>query len=245
MTKPRSKSSVSPDEHLLVVDSDDNESYFLAVLLQRIGYRVCTVKTAAQALESMAMSLPALVLTTHTLPDISGEVLIERLNQDPGMADVPVIVLAGADDVGAEKHVLDAGAAAYLTKPVRTEDLYRAVQTTIESTPRKNIRIRTRLPIIIDGVELDYEGGEYVSMLSERGMHVRTHMPRQQKRQHSVLIRIHDRVISLIAEVLYRQEHSDTPLPEPGTGFKFVQISPKDRQYLKQYVLEEVTKGIS
>jgi DNA-binding response OmpR family regulator len=245
MTKPHIHISSVPEDHLLLVDSDENESYILAALLQRFKYYVITARTGARALESMAASMPVLVLTTQKLPDMGGADLIGRLNQASGTAGAPVIVIGEANDVGAEKDLLDAGAAAYLAKPLRVEDLYRAIQSAIESTPRENIRINTSLPITIDGVELDYEGGECVSTLSEQGMHVKTRMPQQHKMQHSVLIRIHDRAISLIAKVLYRQEPHNTVLPEPGMGLKFVQISSEDRQYIKQYVLEEVTKGIS
>jgi hypothetical protein len=109
----------------------------------------------------------------------------------------------------------------------------------------EHIRIfHTCLPITIDDVQPDYEKGECVSELSERGMRVRTRMPRQDKTLHAVLIRINDRVISLIARVLYRQASRDKLSPAPEMGLEFVQISPEDRQYIKQYVHEEVTKGI-
>lgn len=245
MPKPRLHISSVLGDHLLVVDSDDNESYFLALFLQRFKYQVLTVKTGSQALESMATSMPVLVLTTQRLSDMSGADLIKMINQSPGTTDVPVIVLDEANDVGAEKNLLNAGAAAYLTKPVEVEDLYRSIQTAIESTPRENIRINTSLPIAIDGVQLDYEGGEFVSVLSGQGMHVKMRRPRQPEMQHSVQIRIHDRNISAIAKVLYRQEPHNTLLPEPGMGLKFVQISQEDQRYIKQYILEEVTKGIS
>lgn len=245
MTKPRLHISSVPGDHLLVVDSDNNEAYFLALFLQRFKYQVLTAKTGAQAIESMAASMPVLVLTTQRLSDMSGADLIRMINQSPGTTDIPVIVLDEANDVGAQKNLLDAGAAAYLTKPVQVEDLYRSIQAAIESTPRENIRIDTSLPIAIDGVQLDYEGGECVSVLSGQGMHVKMRRLQQPKMQHSVLIRIHDRNISLVAKVLYRQEPHNTLLPEPGMGLKFVQISQEDQQYIKQYILEEVTKGVS
>jgi hypothetical protein len=43
---------------------------------------------------------------------------------------------------------------------------------------------------------------------------------------------------------LPRPSSRDKLLPEFGMGLEFVRMSPQDRQYLKQYVHEEVTKGI-
>jgi len=43
MTKSRLHISSVPGDHLLVVDGDDNESYRLAMLLQRYKYQVLTV----------------------------------------------------------------------------------------------------------------------------------------------------------------------------------------------------------
>jgi CheY-like chemotaxis protein len=245
MTTRGLHNTAAPGDYVLVVDSNENEAYILAALLQRFRYRVTTARNAARALESMAASMPALIVTMQSLPDMGGPDLIRRFTKASGAATVPVIVLDEANAVGEEKRVLDAGAAAYFTKPVPVEDLYRAVQAAMETTPRENIRVNTNLPLSIDGVRLDYEGGEHVSMISEQGMHVKMRNLHDLKRQFSVMIKIHDRVISLIAEVVYRKEPSSTPPPELGIGLKFVRIAPEDRQYIKHYVETEVTKGIS
>jgi hypothetical protein len=36
-----------------------------------------------------------------------------------------------------------------IRRPVQAEDLYHIVQSTIENTPRENIRIHTRLPVMV------------------------------------------------------------------------------------------------
>lgn len=243
MTKPRSKRS-SPDDHLLVVSNDDNEAFHLACLLQRFEYRVVTARTAAHALASLSAAMPLLVITKQALPDMSAVDLITRLNKRPGANQIPVIVLAGAYDVGAEKRVHNAGAAAYLASPIQPEDLYRAVQSALEVNPRKNVRIRTSLPATIDGSPLDFEKGECVATLSEQGMCVKMHKPRQQKTLHSVLISINDRSIPVLAEELYRQLPVDGSCGERGVGFRFVEISLENRQFIKQHIMAEVLKDI-
>ena len=242
-TKSRSNASLFADNHVLLVDGDDNDLFYISILLQRFECAVFTSKTAGVALESTAVARPILVITAQNLPDMSGFELIQRLRQDPGTADVPVIVLTHADDFIAEKSCLDAGAA-YLAKPVQAEELYRTVQSAVESTPRAYIRVPTSLPVAIDGIQLAHERGECVSLLSEQGMYVRTLMPQQPRTLHSVQIRIRDRIISLDVMVLYRQAFRDGLFKEPGMGLKFIRISPEGQEFIRQYIREEVTKGI-
>jgi DNA-binding response OmpR family regulator len=63
-------SSISSDRKkrfLLIVDSDANHLFYVAMLFQRFEYKICTAKTAEEALDMTSVALPALIITDINL----------------------------------------------------------------------------------------------------------------------------------------------------------------------------------
>ena len=86
---------------------------------------VRTVPTAELALAFVQSLRPALILLDEPVPDSSGPALCRRLRGTCPLADVPIIV-RGPNPSSDE--ALSAGANAYLRKPVREEELRRAIR---------------------------------------------------------------------------------------------------------------------
>ncbi len=229
----------------MVVDGDANDLIYVSILLQRFQYHVCTARTAAEALAMTAVAPPILVVTAQFLPDMSGYDLFLRLKLDPRTSEVPFIVLTHAGDLITEQRFREAGAAACLDKPVQVEDLYPAVQKAIESRPRKNLRITTVLPVTVNGVLLSSDAGECATVLSEHGIYIRTLKPSAVNAHLLVTILVKNRLVSVEAVVLHTYGHGQGLFKEPGMGLKFVHIAPEDREFIKQYIREEITRGVA
>ena len=76
---------------------------------------------------------PSLVLLDLHLPDMGGEEVLQRLRDDPATASIPVVIVsADAIDRNIQRR-LEAGASAYLTKPVDTRLLMEVVDELIHS----------------------------------------------------------------------------------------------------------------
>lgn len=230
--------------YILLVDSKNSDLFTCSMLLQRFEYRVCTSTTAGQALEMASVAVPSLVIADLALPGMSGLDLFSLLKQDPRTAAVPVIFLGERTDHTAEERCRDAGASACLAKPVEAESLFRAVQAAIESHPRVNIRIPTKLSVSVNNMPLDSIEGECASVLSEHGVYVRMRNPYQRNEQLAVELRINGRTIPAEATVLYSHRFDDGPFREPGMGLKFVNIAQNDREFIKEFIRGEITRGI-
>jgi CheY-like chemotaxis protein len=61
---------------------------------------------------------PDLILLDLNLPDMHGSVALERLQADPDTAEIPVIVLSADATESQIRSLFNAGARAYLTKPL-------------------------------------------------------------------------------------------------------------------------------
>jgi CheY-like chemotaxis protein len=229
---------------LLVVDSNANDLFYLSMLLQRFEYNISTAANGAEALKMTGIAAPSLVVASSVLSDMPGLELIRRMKQDPRTAIVPVLVKTADRTQETERLYRQAGAAACLYEPVNAEELYRTVQSAIEPTPRQNIRIHTMLSVIVDGKPLDCVEGECASVLSEHGMYVRTLRPYSSKTRLPVQIVIKGRSIPVEAEVLYCHKFGEGPFKEPGMGLKFVRVAPQDQELIRQFIREELVKGI-
>jgi PAS domain S-box-containing protein len=70
---------------------------------------------------------PDLVFLDLDLPDIPGEEVLARLHADPRTADVPVVVISADATNGQKRKLLDAGARAYVAKPIDVGRFFRIV----------------------------------------------------------------------------------------------------------------------
>jgi CheY-like chemotaxis protein len=243
-TEGKGDSAKRSARYLLIVDDVASERIYTSMLIQRFGYNSCTTASGKEALEMATTVVPALIITDHDLPDMKGMDLVRKLRGSAWTAYVPVIVKAAVIAETDIQQYRKAGVAAILDHTGSTESLFRAVQTTLEATPRGTIRVRTRLPVVVDGRQLECGEGECVSELSEYGMYIRTLHPCPLHKKVAARVTIHERTIEVEAEVLYCHHFGEGPYRQPGMGLKFIAAAPGDRDYLKAYIDEEITKGM-
>jgi two-component system cell cycle response regulator DivK len=229
---------------LLVVDSDTDHRYFLSMLLQRFEYKTFTAATAREALAMTAVTVPSLIIISAGLMDMSGLDLMQHLRQESSTAAVPLIAMRRQDDVIGEGQCFKQGVIACLCKPVSAEQLYRSVQEILEATPRAHIRIRTLLPVQTGVASYDYFDDAFTTDLSEGGMFVRTGKPADVNMRLSCRLQLYGQVIQMDTIVLYRNRLGGKLYREPGMGLQFSRIEAKDRELIRRFVRNEVTRGI-
>jgi len=230
--------------YILVVEGNNSELFYTAMLLQRFSYPVCTARTAGAALDMVSVAVPALVITDKILPGQSGIDLVRMLGSTIRTFSVPIILLLPPGETGPRKLDFEGHGALCLPKPLNLEYLYRTVQEVMEPHPRTNIRIQTELQVTVNKVALDREKGECVTRLSAHGMYIRTLEPFNPHDQVSVAIEIKGRPITADATVLYNRRFDNKPFMDQGMAVKFIRMRGEDRQVLSQFIREEVTRGI-
>lgn len=227
---------------ILVVDNSQRDASYTAMLLQNFGYNSTTVRTGEEALEFIGFAKPALVVTELILPLMNGFDLAERLAQDPETASIPFILQTRFTDQTTEDRCRMAIKGGCLNKPVQSADLYRVVQRALEPTPRQNIRISTFLNAAI---EKSLSGTEFVTMLSDEGLFMKTVEPRPVGSYHTVTFLLDDRIVRTYAVVLYVYRFDENPDKEPGMGMKFLYLSPVDEEVIRSHIREQVRPGIT
>ncbi len=123
-------------ETVLVIDDEPAELEAAREILARAGYGVVQALSGQEALDvyrEYGESI-ALVLLDIVMPKMSGRETLAGLKQiDP---DVKVVVASGFSRHGQAHDLLEAGAAAYIHKPYRTDELAATVRTTLDGPPK-------------------------------------------------------------------------------------------------------------
>lgn len=110
---------------ILVVDDDPKHLKLLGLKLANEGYRVITFESGKEALKTIKLEKPGLVLLDIMMPDMNGLETLKRIKRlDP---DIPVAMVTSVWDNDEAKKAFEAGAYDYITKPVDIEHLKLAV----------------------------------------------------------------------------------------------------------------------
>jgi DNA-binding NtrC family response regulator len=106
---------------ILIIDDDKSILNIFTRILQKQGYNTDTAETGQEALEKLQANAYDLALVDVKLPDTNGTDLLARINQThPNMIKIAITGFPSLEDA---TKVIDRGAAAYLVKPVKPEEL--------------------------------------------------------------------------------------------------------------------------
>ncbi len=113
-----------------LVDDDDAVRDSLGLLFRSIGLESELYASALDFLEHFDARRHACLVADIRMPGLSGLELQERLN-DQG-ADIPVIFITGHGDVPMAVGAMKAGAADFIQKPFRDQDLIDRIHKALE-----------------------------------------------------------------------------------------------------------------
>ena len=106
---------------ILIIDDDKSILNIFTRILQKQGYQTDMAETGQEALEKLETNSYDLALIDVKLPDTNGTDLLARINQThPNMVKIAITGFPSLEDAS---KVIDRGAAAYLVKPVKSEEL--------------------------------------------------------------------------------------------------------------------------
>lgn len=103
--------------HIMVVEDDKAIRETLKEILNFEGHEVRAAASGEEALDSLLNSeLPDLILLDQMMPEMSGMELLARIEADPKLNSVPVILTSGMNEAQDSSKL-------FLRKPFTLEDL--------------------------------------------------------------------------------------------------------------------------
>jgi DNA-binding response OmpR family regulator len=113
---------------ILIVEDDMDFLMAMGIRLKASGYSVVSASDGVAAISMARQERPDLVLLDLGLPAGDGFVVIETLKNLLPLAQIPIIVLSARDPVVNKERARQAGAVAYLQKPVENAVLLAAIR---------------------------------------------------------------------------------------------------------------------
>lgn len=110
-------------ERILIVDDNPQNLKLTRVLLEGDGYDVRTAGDATEALATLEVFEPRLVLMDVQLPGMDGLELTRKLKAEPRWAGLIVVALTAYAMKGDREKALAAGCDGYIAKPIDTDSL--------------------------------------------------------------------------------------------------------------------------
>jgi two-component system, OmpR family, phosphate regulon response regulator PhoB len=109
--------------NILVVDDEPDISALVTYHLARETYRVRTAATGPEAIQSVEVERPDLMVLDLMLPGMDGMEVLERLRAREETADLPVILLTARTEERYRIEGLRLGADDYISKPFSPQEL--------------------------------------------------------------------------------------------------------------------------
>ena len=126
---------------VFVVDDDISVRESLELLISSAGWRAETFESGHDFLSRPRASVPCCLLLDVTLPGLNGLELQQQLAE---RTDMPIIFITGHGDIPMTVRAMKAGAAEFLTKPLKDDVLVDAIRDALERS-RAALRLDAEL----------------------------------------------------------------------------------------------------
>jgi DNA-binding response OmpR family regulator len=112
---------------ILVVEDEANMARLLEFQLRKAGYQVIQARDGQDGLQVAREKPVDLILTDIMMPLMDGYELCRAVKKSPELWHIPVLMLSAKVDRASIIHGYAVGAARYLTKPLKREELYKGI----------------------------------------------------------------------------------------------------------------------
>jgi adenylate cyclase len=135
-----SASAVAPGS-ILIADDNRVNRLLLGRGLEHDGHTVAFAEHGGEALDLLRGGRFDLMLLDVLMPELDGYEVLEELQSDPHLRDIPVIVTSSLDELDSVVRCLEMGAEDYLSKPVNSVLLNARISASLE---KKRLRDQQR-----------------------------------------------------------------------------------------------------
>ncbi len=224
---------------VLVVEDERNASELLTLYLSEAGYTVAQAFDGEQGIEMARKLRPSAITLDILLPKKDGWETLAELKSLPETKDIPVVIVSITDD---GQLGFSLGAAAFLVKPVKKEQLIEILRKTVDAVDKE-----MRTVLIVDDEPKDVE--LLTDMLTTQGFTVLQAYGGQQgidfaieKLPDVIILDLMMPEVSGFDVVQQLRKHPSTR-DIPIIIFTAKELTPKDRQQLNSHIQAIASKS--
>jgi len=123
----------STPKKIIIVEDQPAVADLLEEMLSIDKYQVSKIHSSGGALSVIRTEKPDVVLLDIMMPDVSGLDVLRFMRREPDLQQIPVVIVSAKTLPADIRMGLEAGATAYLTKPVDIGVLRKTVAGVIQA----------------------------------------------------------------------------------------------------------------
>jgi two-component system, sensor histidine kinase and response regulator len=175
---------------VLIVDDNQTNRFILDRMLTRWGMRSDSVGSGEVALRELSSAVQTadpyrLILTDKQMPNMDGFSLAEQIRSRPEIAATSVIMMSSGAHRGDVARCQELGFSAYLTKPVRQNELRDAITRSLDRREKQN---ETRTAALVKDRRIARHVAMHVLLAEDNTVNQRLATRLLEKRGHRVTL---------------------------------------------------------
>jgi signal transduction histidine kinase/ActR/RegA family two-component response regulator len=128
------KAAIPQRLHVLLAEDNPVNQKVASRLLEKAGHMVTTVDTGAAAVDAVRTQRFDVILMDVQMPEMNGLEATQAIRAlENGSARTPIVALTAHAMRGDDERCLEAGMDGYLSKPVRAQELYAALERAMQA----------------------------------------------------------------------------------------------------------------
>lgn len=120
---------------IVIVEDDPEIGRALMVRLRAAGYEVRIATDGSSGVKTVVEEDPDLVLLDISMPAGGGFFVAENMQRRPALSHVPIVFITASKAPGLREKAVHSGAAAFLEKPFRSEELLETIERALAGGP--------------------------------------------------------------------------------------------------------------
>jgi twitching motility two-component system response regulator PilH len=113
---------------ILIVDDSPSQLLGIKRIVEKLGHEALSAEDGAAGVEAAKAEKPDLILMDVVMPNLNGFQATRTINKNPDTAHIPIILVTTKDQETDKVWGMRQGAKAYVTKPIKEEELVKALQ---------------------------------------------------------------------------------------------------------------------
>ena len=113
---------------ILIVDDSPSQLLGIKRIVEKLGHETLSAEDGAAGVEVAKQEKPDLILMDVVMPNLNGFQATRTISKNADTAHIPIILVTTKDQETDKVWGMRQGAKAYVTKPIKEEELLKALQ---------------------------------------------------------------------------------------------------------------------
>ena len=112
---------------ILIVDDSPSQLLGIKRIVEKLGHEALTAEDGAAGVEAARRERPDLILMDVVMPNLNGFQATRTISKDADTAHIPIVLVTTKDQETDKVWGLRQGAKAYVTKPIKEDELIKTL----------------------------------------------------------------------------------------------------------------------